>query len=202
MELIVISSPVPVVDEAKIINSLFESGLKFFHLRKPGCSHQDIRALLKEIDPKYCPSIALHQCHEIAADYGIDRLHLPENKRREWGSPGFTGYSEQAYLLSTSAHCLEDLYDLNGFDYVFFSPVFNSISKPDYGAVISPDFELDTKIKTKVMALGGISADNINQIGSMGFDGAAVLGALWNDPSNALKMFNDLKQEISNEKHR
>jgi thiamine-phosphate pyrophosphorylase len=202
MELIVISSPVSVVDEPQIINNLFESGLKYFHLRKPGFTHPDIRALLKEIDPRYYPGIALHQCHELAADYGIDRLHFPENKRKELGSFGITRYSEQRYILSTSVHCLEDLYDLDNYEYAFFSPVFNSLSKPNYQGVIASDFKLDTNIKTKVMALGGISADNVQETISMNFDGAAVLGTIWNNPTNALKTFNAIKQTLTNETNR
>jgi thiamine-phosphate pyrophosphorylase len=202
MELIVISSPVSVVDEPQVINSLFESGLKYFHLRKPGCNDQDIRTLLKEIEPRYYPGIALHQCHELAADYGINRLHFPEKMRKQLGGSGIARYSEQRYILSTSVHCLEDLYDLDEFDYVFFSPVFNSLSKPNYEGLIFPDFKLNTKIKTKVMALGGISADNLQLTVTMNFNGVAVLGAIWNNPANALKTFNDLKQVLTNEKHR
>lgn len=35
MQIIVITSPVPVKDEAIICNSLFAHGLEFLHLRKP-----------------------------------------------------------------------------------------------------------------------------------------------------------------------
>jgi thiamine-phosphate pyrophosphorylase len=202
MQLIVISNPVPIVDEAKIINSLFERGLEYFHLRKPHYLGSDFVELLEQIDPEYYPRIALHQFHERAADYGIKRLHFPEYVWAKLGHRDFKANYEKSYRLSTSVHTLSELYRLEHVDYVFLSPVFNSLSKPGYCSAIDPNFKVDDEIKVKTIALGGVTAENIEQTIAMNFDGAAVLGTIWNDPLNALKNFNDLMNITTNENHR
>ena len=68
-------------------------------------------------------------------------------------------------------------------DYVLLSPVFDSISKKDYHAnYTSEELRKAHKagiIDKKVIALGGIDADNIRQVKDYGFGGAAILGAIW-----------------------
>lgn len=69
-------------------------------------------------------------------------------------------------------------------DYVFLSPIFDSISKEDYGAHFSAaqlrDYSRRRIIDRKVMALGGIDLDNLKQIKDLGFGGAVLLGDIWN----------------------
>ena len=93
---------------------------------------------------------------------------------------------ENGQILSRSIHCLDDLNeDLSGWDYVFLSPVFHSISKREYG----PQWE-ETQLtaalryckeayQTKVYALGGVDDSCIARVTEMGFDGVALLGAIW-----------------------
>ena len=72
----------------------------------------------------------------------------------------------------------------NNFDYVFLSPVFDSISKQGYAAEYTPEqirqAAKDGIIDKRVIALGGIDEDNILQVKDYGFGGAAILGGLWN----------------------
>ena len=59
----------------------------------------------------------------------------------------------------------------------------NSISKQGYASAFTPKalFEAKQKgiINEKVVALGGITAANINKIKSYGFGGVALLGDVW-----------------------
>ena len=66
-------------------------------------------------------------------------------------------------------------------DYMFLSPVFDSISKRGYSSHFSlEDIKSNSGIvKDRVFALGGVSADNIGLLPDAGFGGAAVLGFLW-----------------------
>jgi thiamine-phosphate pyrophosphorylase len=202
MQLVVVSNPIAIVDEAKIINKLFESGLEIFHLRKPDHPLTAIRKLLDEIDPQYYQGISLHQFHEIASEYRIDRLHFPEKVRRETGDGKIKFLSESGYRLSTSIHRLADLDSLVGFGYAFFSPVFNSLSKLGYLGVVAADFKHTKTQKIDLIALGGVAVENITKCIGMNFDGVAVLGAIWNDPLNAIVSFNNMKQVIYNETYK
>ena len=196
MKLVVISSPVPLVNEAQLINDLFACGLKHFHLRKPGSSYSSTISLMKKIKPEYYPRIALHQFHETAMDFGIKRLHFTEEQRKKTDDYSLKHYRKEGYKLSSSVHDLNDLQKLTGFDYLFFSPVFDSISKSAHLGVIGRDFRLPTTKKSPVIALGGVTATHLDRIKTMNFDGAAVLGAIWSQPEKAIESFNHLMNNL------
>jgi thiamine-phosphate pyrophosphorylase len=86
---------------------------------------------------------------------------------------------------------------------VFLSPVFPSISKPGYHPAI------DSKIiaarlsrrthherKTAVIALGGITLANVIRCAELGFDGVAILGALWH-AAEPLAVFEQFQQTVA-----
>jgi thiamine-phosphate pyrophosphorylase len=197
MELIVISSPVAVVNESIIINQLFQSGLKYFHIRKPGSDIQTVRELLNGITPRFYDRIALHQFHEIATDFGINRLHYTEAARKQSNLERWQLQINNGFTLSTSIHDITLLPGLKLFDYVFYSPVFNSLSKPGYLSKLPADFKLSRfGTNPKVVALGGIEVSNLNKIKNMGFDGVALLGALWSEPGKATACFKEIKENM------
>lgn len=175
--LILISSPTKVVDEATLINTLFDEGLDFFHLRKPDDSEQEVEALLDEIHSRNYMKISLHQHHRIADKYGIRRLHLSEHMRRSTDYGAVTELNKMGYNLTTSTHRVDDFRMLDDiYSYAFLGPVFNSISKPGYSAN-SENF-ITGKQNIKAIAIGGIQASNISQL-KEDFDGVAILGAVW-----------------------
>lgn len=189
--LIVISSPTPVSNEAFLINQLFEEGLSVFHLRKPDYTEPELTALLKEINPVHYSKVALHQFHHVAGSFGIKRLHFNGEDRRQIKEDTLMTYKSEGAILSTSVHSMPEYHDLSShFDYTFLGPVFDSISKPGYQAKAFNMEGMDKKQTTKLIALGGIDSANCRKAYSMGFDGVAVLGAVWNNEHkiNAFKL--------------
>ena len=76
--------------------------------------------------------------------------------------------------------------------------MFDSISKQQYRGVAGNDFYLtDEQKPVPVIALGGIDAGNIKKVSEMNFDGAAVLGAIWNEPAKAVENFKIIKNVIT-----
>ena len=85
-------------------------------------------------------------------------------------------------------------------EYLFLSPVFSSISKPGYVSGFTHKDLLNAAkehiIDEKVIALGGITPDNISKIKEYGFGGVAVLGFIWeeylidNNIDNLLSRYN------------
>ena len=74
-------------------------------------------------------------------------------------------------------------------DYLFLSPIFNSISKQGYEAAFTPETLQEAAqkglIDSQVVALGGITLERIQQLHDWHFGGAAFLGDIWqrmNDP--------------------
>lgn len=196
--LIVISSPTPVIKEASLINQLFDEGLPVFHLRKPESSSQELVLLLQEIDPIHYSKITLHNHHYLAKSFGINRLHYTEASRKQLTT---IDLSEQKVenTLSTSVHNVSDYKNLTEhFSYAFLSPVFDSISKPDYQAQKFDLTEVDKNSNTKLIALGGINETNCNKAFEMGFDGIALLGAIWKD-NDGINNFKKISQICANE---
>lgn len=197
MQLIVISHPNIVVNEVRIINQLFELGLTRFHLRKPDWDEKQVVDLLEQIDHAFHPYIALHQHHHIAVDFDIKRLHYTEKHRLATEQDKLIFQKKGGYALSTSIHDVAKLNSLAPFDYTFFGPVFNSISKPGYQSNLAQDFHIaKTYNQPQIIALGGVECSNLDQLKHMGFDSAAVLGTIWGDPAQAVTNFRKLQEHL------
>lgn len=190
-ELVVISHAAILPEEALIIQQLFEEGMERFHLRKPESDESSVRQLLDTIPAVFHPRIALHGFHHLKEEYDIRRLHFTEQHRHATNETMLKQLKDKGYVLSTSVHDLQTSQNLPPlFSYAFFSPVFDSISKQQYTGVAGEGFYIrDEQKAVPVIALGGIDAGNIRTVAAMNFDGAAVLGALWNEPANAVDNF-------------
>lgn len=200
MRLIVLTASTWRDDEAAVLTAMFECGLETLHVRKPGCSKQAMERLLCELPARFHNRIVLHAHYELAETYNLKGIHLPEGIRTE--QPVFAEewklqFPEQH--LSTSLHDIALLQrEFQEFEYVFLSPVFNSISKSGYKTPFAPD-ELTRIIPTSpnaVIALGGVTTGNMTKVRAMGFVGCAVLGSIWEaeDPVEAFVRLRDAVQ--------
>lgn len=177
MQLIAVSSPRFLEKESEAIRCLFDAGLQTFHLRKPDAGSDSIRHLLDMIPGKYHSCIVLHDAFSLTAAYPVKGIHL--NKRNQIVPEGFSG------SISRSCHSIEEVQTcVNQYDYVFLSPIFDSISKEGYRSRFSETDLFDAAqtgiINRKVIALGGIDEYSLSRIVPFGFGGVAVLGMLWN----------------------
>ncbi|HIT48318.1 MAG TPA: bifunctional hydroxymethylpyrimidine kinase/phosphomethylpyrimidine kinase [Candidatus Coprenecus stercoripullorum] len=176
MRLVAITPPEYLPQEGNAIAAIIESGAAYVHIRKPGTGRKEMEALLRSVPERLRGRIVLHDMHELAADYGVGGIHL---NRRNGNIPGnFTG------RISVSCHTLEEtVHWKDKCDYLFLSPVFDSISKPGYMQAFSPSVLREAResgtIDRKVLALGGITPANAGKAMAFGFGGAAVLGWLW-----------------------
>jgi thiamine-phosphate pyrophosphorylase len=185
-------------NEAAIIQQLFAEGLDVLHLRKPEGDEQAVRQLIEAIPAAYHDRIAMHGFFHLMKEYNIHRWHFREEHRQETTKEEMVQLKNKGYTLSTSVHDLPTLQRLTSlFSYAFFSPVFDSISKQQYKGVAGDDFYLKEEQKPiSVIALGGVDAGNIQTAMAMNFDGAALLGAIWKDPANAVENFKLCKQHV------
>jgi thiamine-phosphate pyrophosphorylase len=177
--MIVITNPFTVVNEISIIDSLFEEGLYLLHIRKPNFSAIEMAQFIQQIKQEDRSKLVLHNHHDLAGDFGINRIHFSEKNREH----SFSIRSDQK-IFSTSTHSIEDFNALeNDFEYAFLSPVFTSISKEDYHPKTNlfKALQSRTNHNTKVIALGGIDSKNIQKALENGFDDVALLGSIWNN---------------------
>lgn len=180
--------------ETEIVNQLFLAGLDLFHIRKYGTSEASLLKWINEIALEYRSRLVLHHDHQWGRSIGLHRFHYSERDREAWKGTNWDQVEKNS-IYSTSVHSVEEYNELpDHFSYAFLSPVFNSISKADYKAV-KFDLGKRTDKATKLIALGGIQADNVKQVIEMGFDGAALLGAIWNS-ENPVEAFVEIKFEM------
>jgi len=173
-KIIIISNPKPIINESAIITDLFNNGLELFHLRKPFDNITTTANLLKNIPNQFHDKIIIHQHYQLTNAYELKGIHIKSNDKNK-----LTQYK----IISTSFHSFSELTNKNNYQYAFLSPIFNSISKDGYNSNFKIT-ELQKAynsglINNKIIALGGITPDNINIIKEIGFGGAAVLGYIW-----------------------
>ncbi len=170
------SEEVALHDEWRMICAALDSGLSAIHLRKPASSEEDVATLLREIPCEYHARIVLHDHFSLLGEFDLGGVHL--NRRHP------TPPAEYRGQLSSSCHSMEEIRGLDErFEYAFLSPIFSSISKVGYESRFTLS-ELETAhaegvIDYRVVALGGVTRENISVVQRCGFGGAAVLGYLW-----------------------
>lgn len=176
MEWIVITSPGFLQGEADFIDRLFGHGLDRLHLRKPGADIGECRRLLDGISREWLPRIVVHDNFGLCREYGLGGVHL--NGRNPMAPPNHEG------SVSRSCHSLEEISRYKGeCDYLTLSPIFNSISKQGYMAAFGPGQLAAARdsglIDSRVIALGGVTLENIPRVKELGFGGVAILGDVW-----------------------
>lgn len=176
MEWIVITSPGFIQGEADFIDRLFGHGLDRLHLRKPGADIWECRRLLDGISCEWLPRIVVHDNFGLCREYGLGGVHL--NGRNPMAPPNHEG------SVSRSCHSLEEISRYKGeCDYLTLSPIFNSISKQGYMAAFGPGQLAAARdsglIDRRVIALGGVTLENIPRVKELGFGGVAILGDVW-----------------------
>ncbi len=199
MKLIVISPESEDLREQTVLAQLFAAGLTSYHLRKPAWSRDQLAAWLRTVPAEFHSRIVLHTHHELAGDFSLASLHDRDEPKPK---SNLLGYS----LRSRAVHDLSTLRaSLDGYDRLLVSPVFPSISKPGYGPASDFSFAdlrsvLTLPRRTEVIALGGIDASRIVSCRDLGFDGVAVLGAIWQaaDPVTA---FSELQAVVNHRGH-
>jgi thiamine-phosphate pyrophosphorylase len=176
-KLIVITVEAIFEGEATILNKLFEREMSVLHLRKPFTTEMEIRNLLEQIDKRFYDRIVLHDHFSLLNIFRLKGVHL------NWRNP--VAPEQKGISVSCSCHSLEELKAAGKFDYVFLSPIFESISKTGYVSAFSHETLQSAKvsglINERVIALGGVSPKTIPRAAAYGFGGVAVLGALWDN---------------------
>jgi thiamine-phosphate pyrophosphorylase len=175
MKLIVFTRPECFAGEAEAIDLLFRQGVDVLHLRKPGAAETAVTHLLEEIPAEWHRRIMLHD-FDLRDHFALKGLHL--NHRRPVPPAGYRGY------LSAACHSLEEVaMQKPKVDYLFLSPIFDSISKQGYASgfhrEVLQQAQADGLIDAQVMALGGVTLERIPQLATWGFGGVALLGDVW-----------------------
>ena len=190
---IVITKPEFFEGEAEQIVQLLDSDkADIVHIRKPLVSLADsarglelaelaglerLERLIQALPARVYGRLVLHDCFDLALKYQLHGVHL--NSRHPQPPEGFRG------AISISCHSLKELAECRKkpYAYMSLSPIFDSISKPGYHSAFTAEEIAKARrqglIDERVMALGGVTFDKVNDVLKMGFGGAMILGDAW-----------------------
>jgi thiamine-phosphate pyrophosphorylase len=203
MRLVVISPADDRPDERQVCLALFQAGLARYHLRKPRWTERVTAAWLEALPAGWRSRVVLHAHHGLRDTLDAGGVHFRDDGTAPT-QPTTHGFASRA-CHSTAAVATA----LGRYHAVLVGPVFASHSKPGYGPLAREELDrlqsllaarTPAQQRTEVIALGGVDDLSLPRCRDMGFDGAAVLGALWDAPDPVAK-FLDLKATADSTTH-
>ncbi len=180
---------VPVTDDALREGLLadtraLEGGMTYVQMREKGDPMTEDELLtealaLKALCEEYGVPFVIDDDVELAVKCGADGVHVGQSDmacveaRKALGSAKVVGVSAQTVEQAIQA-------EKDGADYLGVGAVFPTGSKDD-----ADDVSHDTvkaiceAVSIPVIAIGGISKDNVGQLAGLGLDGIAVISAIY-----------------------
>ena len=134
---------------------------------------------LKKLCSHYAVPLIINDSVEIMLESGADGVHIGQDDgdvreiRRRIGPDK---------LLGVSAHSAEEAVkaERDGADYLGAGAVFVTGTKPDAGSLSHAALRaICASVSIPVVAIGGISQNNLAQLAGSGIDGVAVVSAIF-----------------------
>lgn len=177
MRIIAITTPKVTDEDASIIKHLIDRGIDIIHLRKPDSDIGECRRLLAKLSVGQREKIIIHDYPELYFEFSLKGIHI--NKNVTSLPHGYNGFKTR------SCHTLEEITRYkDDYDYLFLSPIYDSISKAGYKSGFSKEALMQASangvIDEKVIALGGVTFDKIAALKALNFGGVAMIGAIYN----------------------
>ena len=116
---------------------------------------------------------------EIAAQAGADGVHVGQGDLEASHARALLGPDK---LIGVSAHTVEEalLAEKQGADYLGVGAVFPTSSKSDVGEMSYETLKAICKaVSIPVVAIGGISGENVGKLAGSGICGVAVISAIY-----------------------
>lgn len=164
------------------VEEAIEGGVTFVQLREKNMDPKDFfdeAVEIKEVCQKKSIPFVIDDDVELAKKVGADGVHVGqsdmelENARKILGPDAIIGVSAQNVYQALEA-------EKNGADYLGVGAVFPTSSKDDAVEVTHDTLqEIATAVKIPVIAIGGISSENLTKLKGRGIVGIAVISAIF-----------------------
>lgn len=173
-KLILLTHPEKLYTEVDLFRSLLELGIPCLHVRKELGTLEAHQNFLNIVPKSLRDSTLVHQFPELAQKYQLKGIHYKSTEE-----PTLT----KGKIIGKSVHSFEEAEKYAHLDYLYLSPIFDSISKEGYTSNFDENelkaFLSNWKGKAKLYALGGINPTNAQKALDLGFYGVVVLGSIW-----------------------
>ena len=202
MKLVLISPSERKDSEISFLLSMFEQGLPTYHIRKTKFSTRELKNFIEEIPPKFHNRLVIHTHHELAMKFDLKGVYISRShkkrKFRTWLRMQWFKLKKMNLQTSATFRSMEALLDPHStYDYIFLSPVFDSLSGSFQAGFSEHSLRHALKnTKYKVVARGGTSLDNIQKAHELGFAGVAFYSGIWKT-QNPLDEFKKVKAKFA-----
>ena len=173
-------APTPLVD---VVSELLDVGVTAFQLREKDLNDTELIQLaqpIAELCRNYEAKLFINTHTGIASDVGAAGVHLPANAELV-GSIKETETGDNFYI-GCSVHSVDAAKkrEAEGADFVTYSPIYPTASKPGYGPAVGTASlaEVVEGVKLPVFALGGITPARVSECLTAGAFGVAVMSGV------------------------
>ena len=182
-------APTPLAD---VVSELLDAGITAIQLREKDLSDVELIGLARPIAKlcrNYGAKLFINTSSHIALEVGASGVHLPANAESvETVVGGVCNLDSNENLYTgCSVHSLEAAQrrEAEGADFVTYSPIYPTASKPGYGPAvgIAGLAAVVEGVKLPVFALGGITPARVAECLTAGAFGVAVMSGVMSSTS-------------------
>ena len=184
----------------RIVSELAENGLDVFQLRVKSMQDNEMIDLIKDLRSATSNTkmrLCINDNVNVASKCKglIDILHLGQTDMDPNEAKKLIDPSIQIGLSITNKSQLDNI--PNCVNYLGVGPIFNTGSKSDASEPMGSNTLKDIINKTNlpVVAIGGVSINDISDLFKLGVSGVAVISAILND-NNPIENFYKMKENI------
>lgn len=176
---------------AEEVQMVLEGGCKWIQLRIKDISDEEFRQTALEIIP-LCKEneafLVFDDRVELAMEMGVHGVHLGKNDMNPLQARETMGAEA---IIGVTANTADDILRLKGWDvdYVGLGPFHYTTTKKNLSPLLGPDGyrEVVNKVREAdiplpIVAIGGITLEDIPEIMATGVNGVAVSGSIINAP--------------------
>jgi len=167
---------------AEVVEEAILGGATFIQLREKNLSYDEFLKTameVKTITDKYRIPFVINDNIDVAAAVGADGAHIGQSDeeirtaREKLGPDKIIGLSAGTVKEAVKA-------EQNGADYLGVGSIFNTSTKLDARTVsIETLKKICESVSIPVIAIGGISEDNIHELAGTGIVGISVISAIF-----------------------
>ena len=172
------------------IHDLLDVGVSAIQLREKDLSDAEYIKLaepLCRLCHAYSAQLFINSRIEIAMEVGAGGLHLPGDSASVRKVVERTNHR---FIIGSSVHTLTEAQqrETEGADFITYSPIYPTLSKPGYGPVVGLDGlrNVTEGVNIPVFALGGITPERVSECLDAGAYGVAVMSGVMS-PENGVQ---------------
>ena len=176
------------------VASLLDTGVRAIQLREKDLSDTELRSVavpINHICKAYSAKLFINSNIGVAADVGVDGVHLPESLLDT-----IQKAKARNLLVGCSVHDLDVAQKMQvaGANFVTYSPIYPTMSKPNPAVGLKSLRRIVGALDIPVFALGGITPSKVPECLNSGAFGVAAMSSVMSYETGIDQAKNYLKQ--------